>query len=333
MLFRKKKDATLNTFLKMNDNKKDALKAGEKHTAIVVGGAGFIGSNLTRELLERGYEVHVVDDLSGGFLEKVDKRAHFHKTDMRDYPKLLETIKAAGPAYALFHLAARPRVRYSIDFPQETHDVNVNGTFNVFLAAKEAGVRRIVYSASSSAYGDQPILPLREDMLPNPKSPYGAQKFFGEVYAKVFAEVYGIETVSLRYFNVYGPGQNVGGAYALVIGTFLQQKKDGKPMTITGDGTQSRAFTHVRDVVRANILAAESPNVGKGEVINIGVSQDTSVNAIAELIGGPVVHIEARLEPKHTAADNSRARELLGWKPEVKIEEGIAELKKIVGVE
>jgi len=304
----------------------------EKKQVIVTGGAGFIGSNLTAGLIERGYEVHVIDDLSEGRLEKVHSHAHFHKVDIRDYPKLLETIKAAGPAYALFHLAARPRVSYTIDFPKEAHDVNATGTFNVFLAAKEAGVRRIVYSASSAAYGDQEQSPLREDMLPNPKSPYGAQKYFGEIYAKVFAEVCGIETVSLRYFNVYGSLEASRGAYALVMDMFIKQRLEGKPMTITGDGTQTRDFTHIRDVVRANILAAESPKVGKGEYMNIGSGKSRSIKGIAELIGGPIVHIAPRIEPKHTLADNARAFELLGWKPEVSLEEGIAELKKLAGL-
>jgi len=293
---------------------------------IVTGGAGFIGSHLTDALLEKGYEVHIIDNLSGNSKENVNPKAHFHELDIRN----LEAIKPviAGAEY-VFHLAALPRVQYSIENPGETTDVNVNGTLNVLIAAKEGGVKKVVYSASSSAYGDQPVMPLKEDMLANPKSPYGLQKYIGELYCKVWSTVYGLPTVSLRYFNVYGSRFNPHGAYALVIGKFLYQLKEGKPMTITGDGKQTRDFTHVRDVVRANILAAESSNVGMGEVMNIGAGKNQSINYIAELIGGPVEHIPARLEPHDTLADNSLAKKLIGWVPEVSIEQGIEELKKM----
>ena len=233
-----------------------------------------------------------------------------------------------GATY-VFHLAALPRVQYSIEHPIETHDVNITGTLNVFIAAKEGEVKRVVYSASSSAYGDQKTLPLVETMSPNPKSPYGLQKYVGELYGKVWSTIHGLETVSLRYFNVYGPRLNPDGAYALAIGKFLKQRKEEKSLTIWGDGTQTRDFTHVRDVVRANILAAESKNVGKGEVINVGAGRNFSVNQLAKLIGGKVVHEPPRLEPHDTLADNSLARKLLGWAPEIKLEDGIAELKKL----
>src|SRR5262249_21245950 len=156
------------------------------------------------------------------------------------------------------------------------NDTNVAGTLSVLVAAKDAGVERVIYSASSSAYGDQDTMPLVETMEAKPKSPYGLQKYIGEMYCKVFSEVYALPTVSLRYFNVYGPGADPNGAYALVIGKFLLQRTEGKPMTITGEGSQTRDFTHVRDVVRANMFAAESPNVGKGEVINIGAGRNAS---------------------------------------------------------
>ena len=203
------------------------------------------------------------------------------------------------------------------------------GTLNVLVAAKEGGVKRVVYSASSSAYGDQKEMPLREDMPAHPKSPYGLQKYIGELYCKLWSEVYALETVSLRYFNVYGPRIDPSGAYPLAIGQFLKQRSEGKPITITGDGKQTRDFTHVRDVVRANLLAAESSKVGKGEVINIGAGKNFSINKVAEMIGGEVVHIAPRLEPHDTLADNSLAKNLLGWTPAVSLEEGIAELKKI----
>lgn len=290
---------------------------------LVVGGAGFIGSHLTDALVAEGYETHVLDNLSGGKKENVNSGAIFHLADIRN----LEEIKPLfNKVDWVFHLAALPRVQYSIEHPVETNEVNVGGLLNVLMAAKEAGVKKVVYSASSSAYGDQPTMPLIETMPANPKSPYGLQKYIGELYCRVFSMVYGLPTVSLRYFNVYGPRYSAEGAYALVIGKFIEQKRRGEPMTITGDGEQTRDFTHVRDVVRANLLAAASADVGKGEVMNIGAGHNVSVNKIAELIGGPVVHVEARLEPQNTLADHALAKKLIGWEPQVKIEDGIAEL-------
>lgn len=291
---------------------------------VVVGGAGFIGSHVADALVERGFDVHVIDNLSGGKKENVNPKAVFHKADIRNLAEIKPLIK--GAKY-VFHFAALPRVQYSIEHPAETHEVNVTGTQNVLIAAHEGGVKRVVYSASSSAYGDQKVMPLVETMTPNPKSPYGLHKYVGEVYMRVWSAVYKLETVSLRYFNVYGPRINPDGAYPLAIGKFLKQRQAGKPLTIWGDGTQTRDFTHVRDVVRANLLAAESVKVGKGEVINIGAGKNFSINDVAKLIGGPVVHEPARLEPHDTLADNSLAKKLLGWKPEVKLEEGIGELK------
>jgi UDP-glucose 4-epimerase len=286
-----------------------------KNKAVVTGGKGFIGTHLVSTLRQEGWNVFVLDRPEYDIRDRDSLRNIFDDTDV------------------VFHTAALPRVQYSIEHPEETHEVNVTGTLNVLLAAKEAGVKKVVYSASSSAYGDQDIMPLVEDMLARPKSPYGLQKYIGEHLCRVFAEVYGLPTVSLRYFNVYGPGASAEGAYALVIAKFLQQRLEGKPMTITGDGQQTRDFTHVRDVVRANILAAQNSKVGKGEVINIGAGNNVSVKRIAELIGGSVEHIAPRLEPRHTRADISRAKKLLNWEPNISLEEGIIELKKIHGLE
>ena len=297
----------------------------QKGKAVVVGGAGFIGSHVVDALIEKGFAVEVIDDLSGGKRENVNTKAIFHKVDIRGLEAIKPIIR--GATY-VFHLAALPRVQYSIEHPAETNDVNVGGTINVLLAAKEGGVKRVVYSASSSAYGDQPTMPLVETMSANPKSPYGLQKYVGELYCKVWSEVYGLETVALRYFNVYGARLNPDGAYALAIGKFLKQRKEGKPITITGDGTQTRDFTHVRDAVRANLLASESKKVGKGEVLNIGAGRNFTINNLAKLIGGKSVYIPARLEPHDTLADNKLAKKLLGWSPQIKLEDGIAELKK-----
>lgn len=296
-----------------------------KNKAIVTGGAGFIGSHVTDALVAKGFEVHVIDDLSGGRKENVNKEAVFHKADIRNLEEVASLMKGA---HYVFHLAALPRVQPSIEDPRTTHDVNVTGTLNVLLASRDAGVKRVVYSASSSAYGDRPDLPYREDMEANPLSPYGLQKYMGELQCRLFSRIYGLKTASLRYFNVYGPRAATDGEYALVIGRLLEQRKKGEPLTIVPDGKQSRDFTHVRDVVRANILAAESEKVGAGEVMNIGGGKGRSMLDIADLIGGERVFIKPRLEPKNTLADISKARELLGWEPEVRFEDGIAELKK-----
>lgn len=298
----------------------------KKTKVVVTGGAGFIGSNLVDGLLEKDYDVHVIDNLSGGKKENLSKKAKLHVLDLRDYDAIRPVFR--GATY-VFHLAALPRVQYSIEHPRETNDVNVGGLLNVLEASRAGGVKRLVYSASSSAYGDQPVMPLKENMPANPKSPYGLQKYAGELYCRLWSSVYDIETVSLRYFNVYGPRLNPDGAYALVIGKFLKQRADGKPMTITGDGNQTRDFTSVHDVVRANILASESKKVGKGEIMNIGAGRNHSINKIAQLIGGPVDHIPARLEPHDTLANNSLAKKLIGWTPKVKLEDGIKELKQI----
>ena len=298
-----------------------------KTKVIVTGGAGFIGSHLVDALVERGFDAHVRDDLSAGKMENVNKRAIFHKEDIRNFEAIKKIVE--GSKY-VFHVAAKPRVQVSIQNPRETHDINVNGTLNVLVASRDAGVKRVIYSASSSAYGEQDTMPLHEEMHARPISPYGLQKYIGELKCRVFSRVYGIETVSLRYFNVYGPRLvSDGGAYDLVIGRFLKQRKEGKPMTIVPDGEQTRDFTHVRDVVNANLLAMLSDKVGKGEVINIGAGKNYSINKIVDIIGGPVVYCEPRLEPKHALADNRKAKELLGWEPKVTLEEGIEELKKI----
>lgn len=291
---------------------------------LVTGGAGFIGSNLVDELVRQKHEVLIIDNLSNGKRENVNKKAKLHVLDIVSLDSIKPIFK--GVDY-VFHLAALPRVQYSIENPAESNKTNVEGTLNVLISSVEAKVKKVIYSASSSAYGDQAVMPLKENFTPSPKSPYGLQKYLGELYCRLWSEVYGLPTVSLRYFNVYGPRYNSEGAYALVIGKFLKQRLKGEPMTITGDGKQTRDFTHVRDVVRANILAMESKKVGRAEVINIGAGKNQSINMVAKIIGGPVNHIPARLEPKHTLADNSLARKLLGWKPEVKFEDGIRELK------
>lgn len=297
----------------------------QKQKAVVTGGAGFIGSHIVDAFIEHGFNVHVIDNLVGGNREHVNKEARFYEIDLKDLAAIRPVIK--GAQY-VFHTAALPRVQYSIEHPVETNETNVGGTLNVLIASKEGGVKKVIYSASSSAYGDQEKMPLVETMQASPKSPYGLQKYIGELMCKLWSDIYKLPTVSLRYFNVYGPRFNSEGAYALVIGKFLKQRCEGKPMTVTGDGEQTRDFTHVYDVVRANMLAAESTDISNGEVFNIGAGNNFSVNQIAEFIGGETTYIPARLEPKHSQADSTRARELLGWEPKITLEKGIKELAK-----
>ena len=296
---------------------------------LVTGGAGFIGSNLVDTLIERGDEVIIIDNLATGKKENINPQAQFFNEDIRNLEKI--KILFNGVDY-VFHFAAFPRVQPSIEDPITSNDINLNGTLNVLVAARDAKVKKVVYSASSSAYGNQEKMPLCEDMPAHPLSPYGLQKYIGELYCRLFTEIYSLPTVSLRYFNAYGKRQATEGAYCLVMGIFVQQRLNGEPMTIVGDGEQKRDFTSVVDVVRANILAAESDKVGRGEVINIGQGNNYSVNELAKMIGGPAVRIAPRIEPKETLADNSLARELLGWEPTVKLPEWMEEYKKEMGL-
>ncbi len=310
-------------------------KTSTKKTVIVTGGAGFLGSSLVPALIAEGYEVHVIDSLVSGKKENVPKKAKLHVVDITDGSAIETLFKSLAPIYTVFHLAALPRVQYSIDFPKESHAVNVNGLLNVFEVARMAKARRIVYSASSSAYGDQTVMPLHEEIKPNPKSPYASQKHYGELLAQQYAMHYGIETVCLRYFNIFGPNFDPNGPYAMAIGKFLIAQKNGKPLTVTGDGTQTRDCVYATDVARANILASESKKVGKGEVINVGSGRNPSILEIAKLIAGKtgkIEHIAPRVEPHDTRADISKAKKLLGWTPKMTIEKGIAELKKQNGI-
>ena len=298
-------------------------------TYLITGGAGFIGTNLVSDLVDRGNKVIVVDDLSAGKQDRLPAEATFHKLDVCDTAALTELCAGVD---VIVHLAALPRVQFSIEHPFEAQHVNVDGTLSVLEAARQAGVQRVVFAASSAAYGDQEQLPLSEELHPQPKSPYALHKLTGEYLMKLWNEIHGIETVSLRFFNIYGPHMDPDGAYALVVGRFLKLRKEGKPLTITGDGEQTRDFTHVRDLDRAIILAAETESVGKGEVFNVGAGNDISINEVAKCIGGPVEHIDPRLEPRHTRADNSRIQAALGWQPEISFSDGIAELKQEWGI-
>lgn len=292
---------------------------------IVTGGAGFIGSHIVDALIEEGNEVHVVDDMSAGKEENVNEKATPHKVDIRDMDKLAPIF--AGAEY-VFHEAAMPQVQYSIDNPSVTNDINVTGMLNVLEACRLNNIKRVIFASSCSVYGNQAKMPLTEDMIADPLSPYAAHKYIGEIYFRLYSQIFNIETVCLRYFNVYGPRQSVNGAYPLVIAKFLDLLKQGKPLQIVGDGENTRDYVSVFDVARANILAMKSDNVGKGEVINIGTGVQTSVKRIAELVGGPIEYVAPRLEPKSFESDITKAKELLDWEPSIKLEDAIEELKR-----
>lgn len=297
--------------------------------AVITGGAGFIGSNIAKALIAAGWETHLIDNNPAFRRDSLPKEATLHEFTILDTDATQKVFEGAD---VVFHTAAIPRVPYSIEYPVETTNENITGTVSVLTAAARAKVRRVVYSASGSAYGEQQTLPLAETLPANPVNPYGLQKYVGELFAQLWPSLYGIETVSLRYFNVYGPGMDPNGAYALAIGKFLKARVDGGPITIFGDGTVTRDFTHVSDVVNANLLAAESPNVGKGEVINIGAGRNVSIKYLADLFGGEIVYAAPRIEAHDSQADNRKAKELLGWEPKIKLEDGIASLKKEAGL-
>jgi nucleoside-diphosphate-sugar epimerase len=292
-------------------------------TVVVTGGAGFIGSHLVDALIANGLHVRVVDNFTTGRRDYLNPAAELLTADIRDAKSLPPVLAGAD---CVFHTAALPRVMLSIEHPVETHMTNVVGTLNMLVAARASGVRRVIYSGSSSVYGDQPTLPLTESMAPNPLNPYALQKLTGEQYTRIFHKLFGLETLTLRYFNVYGPRMASEGAYVTVISVFLRQKHAGEPLTIHGNGEQTRDFTHVNDVVRANILAMDAA-VADGRAINIGRGRNLSINRIAQLIGGPTVQLPPRPgDARHTLANLSQAREILGWEPEVITEDAIREL-------
>lgn len=291
---------------------------------LVTGGAGFIGSHLVDALIDRGYEVLVIDDLSTGRIDNLNSSAKFIKYDLNLIDQNYLTKELLNNVDTIFHCAAYPRVQLSIKDPLISNSRNIDLTLRILVAAKDSGVRRFIYSSSSSIYGDTNNLPTKEDSSPNPMSPYALQKFVGEEYCRLFNFLYGLETVSLRYFNVYGDRMPSEGAHSTVISLFMKQIGNKESLTITNDGNQKRDFTHVKDVAIANILAMESKKVGKGEILNIGSGKNYSINQIADLMGGVKKYGEKRIEPLETLADNSKAKYLLGWNPSIYLEQWLA---------
>ena len=301
---------------------------------LVTGGAGFIGSNLTRALLSAGHHVRVLDSfLTGkrenlaGLAETCGDAFELMEGDIRDSTAVR---KATGGIDYVLHQGALPSVPRSVADPVLTNEINVAGTVNVLVASRDAGVRRVVFAASSSAYGDTPELPKRESMTPNPKSPYAAQKLAGEHYMRIFHEVFGLETVSLRYFNVFGPRQDPQSMYAAVIPRFITCVLQGEPPTVYGDGRQTRDFTYIDNVIQANLAACAAPKAACGGVFNIACGERVSLLDILEIVYGLAgKRVEPKFEPsrpgdvRDSLADISRAREIVGYDPKVTFREGL----------
>jgi nucleoside-diphosphate-sugar epimerase len=297
--------------------------------ALVTGGAGFIGSNLVRSLAADGHAVRVLDDLSTGRkenLEGVDGEVVVG--DVRDRPLVRRAVDGVE---VVFHLAALPSVARSVADPRASHEVNVDGTLNVLLAAGDAGVRRLVYASSSSVYGDTPTLPKHEDMPVSPRSPYAAAKLAGEAYCRAFSHVYPLETVSLRFFNVFGPRQDPASQYAAVVPRFVTRMLAGRPAEVTGDGRQTRDFTYVDNAVSACRLAATAGPDAAGQAMNVGCNDRISVLDLVHLVNGL---LGERIEPVFTPtrpgdvrdsqAATDRAERLIGYRPLVPVREGLA---------
>ncbi len=312
---------------KGNESKLTSL---EKPLYLVTGGAGFIGSHLTAALIARGDRVRVVDNFITGKpvnLESVAGRIELIEADISDANAIQDAFAGVS---VVFHQAAIPSVPRSVAEPRLNHEANVNGTFNVLMAARDSGVRRVVYAASSSVYGGTEVLPKTEDLSPSPLSPYAVAKLVGEYYCQVFSRAYNLQTVALRYFNVFGPRQDPTSAYSGVISKFITSLLEGEAPVIFGDGEQTRDFTYVDHIVDANLRAAEMAEAD-GEVMNIGTGRKMTLNELLEklqrVIGTsltPRYEAPRGSEPRDSQADISRARKLLGYEPSVPFDEGLA---------
>jgi nucleoside-diphosphate-sugar epimerase len=297
---------------------------------LVTGGAGFIGSNTVDELVRRGHSVVVLDDLSSGKednLAEIRNKITFIKGSITD----IEVVrKAMHEAEYVLHLGARTSVPRSVKDPIDTNKINIEGTLNVLVAAKELKVKRVVFAASSSAYGETPTLPKVETMQPQPISPYGVTKYVGELYGQTFGRCYGLENVSLRYFNIFGPRQDPSSPYSGVLAKFCRAFLEDTQPLVFGDGEQTRDFTYVENAVQANLLACEAPNAS-GKVFNVGVGERISLNEVLRELGKITgKRLEAKYEPprdgdiRDSQADISQARECLAYDPQVSFEEGLA---------
>ena len=296
---------------------------------LVTGGCGFVGSHLVEALVQKGERVRVFDNCSTGKAKNiahVKDQIEFVDGDLRELDAVHQAV--AGVDY-VFHQGARPSVARSVADPILSNNVNINGTLNLLVASRDAGVKRVVYAASSSAYGNIPTLPRSETLSPEPASPYAITKYVGECYCRVFTQVFGLETVALRYFNIFGPRQDPTSQYSAVIPKFIHAYLQGSSPAIEGDGEQSRDFTYIANAVHANLLACHAEGIA-GEVFNIGCGQQTSINRLASLIGEMM---ETEAEPiytssrpgdvRHSRADIRKAQQLLGYEPEVELKVGL----------
>jgi len=298
---------------------------------LVTGGAGFIGSHLTEALLRRGHMVRVLDNFSTGKRQNLEFSQRYPNLeimegDIRDQKACKESMRDVE---FVLHEAALPSVQRSVEDPQITNAVNAVGTLNVLVAARDAGVKRVIYASSSSIYGDTPALPKAETMPPNPLSPYALQKYVGEQYCRLFCQLYGLETASLRYFNIFGPKQDPASIYSAVIPRFIRALHRKEPPVVYGDGEQSRDFTYIDNVVHANLLAISAKRL-QGNIINIACGSRTSLNQLISILqkvlksGISPVYQEARKgDVKHSLADITRAKELLNYEAQVQIESGL----------
>ena len=299
--------------------------------ALVTGGGGFIGSHLAEALLKKGHRVRILDDFSTGKRENLTFRNHTPSLDIveGDIRDLVLCQKAMEGVDYVFHQAALPSVQRSVEDPLGSNAVNVGGTLNVLLAARDAKVKRVMYASSSSIYGDTPTLPKKEDMSPTPLSPYALQKYTGEQYCRLFSQLYGLETVSLRYFNVFGPRQDPNSVYSAVIPRFIEALLHRRSPIVYGDGEQSRDFTYIDNVVQANVLAMSAQRL-QGEIVNIACGQRISLNQLLGFLKQfipserPAVYEEARPgDVRHSLADISKAKDCLRYEPIASIETGL----------
>lgn len=299
---------------------------------IVTGGAGFIGSHLVDYLVELGEEVVVLDNLSTGRRKNLSAsmdKIKLIECDLLDWPGLFNKAESLGTVDYLFHLAALPRVGKSIEFPVETHQVNTTGTLCTLGLAKKLNVRKFIYASSSSVYGVQGKLPITEEQAPNPQNPYAVQKLIGELYCSCYSRMFDIPMVVFRLFNVYGPRMESEGIYKLVLSTWIEQKRQGVPLTIYGDGKQTRDFTHVSDVVRGLVAGMKYKQKSLYEVFNLGGGKQITINYLASLFKHKVIHCPPRKhEERFKQAGINKAKVCLGWEPRVTIEEGVKELLK-----
>lgn len=309
------------------------------HSYLVTGGCGFIGSHLVETLVRDGHRVRVLDNLSSGYRRNLEPWGAGVEVQLGDVRDPAAVRQAAHGVTGIFHEAALVSVFDSVQRPADNHDINATGTLNVLLAAREAGVKRVVLASTAAAYGNDPTLPKRETMTPQPESPYAVAKVMSEHYLRLAAQLYGVETVALRYFNVFGPRQDPKSPYSGVISRFCDDLAAGRPPTIFGDGLQTRDFVFVRDVVQANLLAMSDRVPGAGQVYNVASGSTTSlldlIAALCDLSGRPLepVHREPRAgDIRHSAAAIDRARQELGYAPHVNLREGLRLLLQSLGV-